>query len=245
VPTVSFHPGPPPPGACHVWWGRPGALARGAGGLLDVVERQRLAALRRPADRDRFAAACAVARLALAAYLDRRPDAVALDRTCSTCGRPHGKPRLAGPAPAPLELSVSHAGARVAVAFTVGAPVGVDVEVLRPDLPVGELAPQVLSADELRALDRLAAAARPRFLLERWTRKEAILKALGVGLAVPPAGVDVSAPAPPLTLRELHPGPGHLASLAVVGDCRRVVELDGSGLFEGPPVVWRAWPDGV
>jgi 4'-phosphopantetheinyl transferase len=218
-------------------------LARSAGGLLDAVERQRLAALRRPADRDRFAAGCGIARLALAVYLDRRPDAIVLDRTCPTCGRPHGKPRLAAPAPAPLELSVSHSGDRVAVAFTVGVPVGVDVEVLRPDLPVAELAPQVLNTDEQRALDLLPPAARPRFLLERWTRKEAILKALGVGLAVPPASVDASSPAAPLALHELHPGPRHLASLAVAGDCLRVVELDGSGLFQAPRVVWRAWPD--
>jgi 4'-phosphopantetheinyl transferase len=79
----------------------------------------------------------ALARLVLAAQLDRRPDRLPFDRTCPFCGAGHGKPRLAASG---LDFSISHSGARLAVAVVREALVGVDVERLATDLGVDALA---------------------------------------------------------------------------------------------------------
>jgi 4'-phosphopantetheinyl transferase len=108
----------------------------------------------------------------------------------------------------------------------------------------------MLSAAEQPAVAALPAAARGGAVLRYWTRKEALLKATGVGLAVAPAALTVTPPdaapalvaweaAPPLDaaahLFDLSPGPGHIASLAILGPRLAVVERDGDGLLAALP----------
>lgn len=86
---------------------------------------------------------------------------------------PHGRPTLPG-GPA---FSISHCGPHVACAVTAEAPLGLDVERVRP-LDVSRFA-RFLSAEEA------AAAARdPAAFFAAWTAREATVKAGGrVGLA--------------------------------------------------------------
>jgi 4'-phosphopantetheinyl transferase len=234
------------PGTCHTWWARADDAHPRLRALLDADEQQRLVALRRPVDRDRFLVACSLTRLALASYLDLEPAMIRISRTCPTCRRPHGKPRLTPPAPAPIELSVSHSGNRIAVQFAWGTAVGVDIEQLRPDIPVDELTRHVLTAQEAQQLRGLDDAERTAGFLTYWTRKEAVLKALGHGLTVDLRSFGVSGPREPprlsswpprpelrteLSLHDLNPGRGYVGSLAVVGDCRHLVDQDGSTLL--------------
>jgi 4'-phosphopantetheinyl transferase len=236
------------PGTCHTWWARADDAHPSLQALLDADERQRLLALRQPADRDRFLVACSLTRLVLAGYLDLTPAMVRLSRTCERCCKPHGKPRLAPPAPVPIELSVSHSGNRIAVAFAWARAVGVDVEQLRPGVPVDELVRHVLMPEEAEQLRSLEGAERTAGFLTYWTRKEAVVKALGHGLAVEPRSFSVSGPGEPprlgfwppqpllpteLSLHDLSPDGGYVGSLAVVGSCRRLVERDGSTLVSG------------
>ena len=96
----------------------------------------------------------------------------------------------------------------------------------------------------------LPEAASALTLLRYWTRKEALLKATGDGLAVDPATITVTPPeappalvawsaTPPLEadvhLFDLNPGPGHVASLAVLGPRLAVVERGADGLLAAPP----------
>jgi 4'-phosphopantetheinyl transferase len=238
--------GPLEPGECHVWWARPGDAGERAHALVDPDERRRLARLRRRADRDRFVAARGLTRLVLAGYLDRPAAMVAISRRCPACGEPHGKPRLASPGEG-LEFSVSHSGDRVVVAVS-RRPVGVDVEQLRAELLVEELAPQVLLPGEAAALRDLRDRERTTGFLVYWTRKEAMVKATGQGLAMPLSSVGVSGPGEPprltawparselagqVSLHDLDAGAGHVAALAVIGGCGRVLERDGSVLLRG------------
>ena len=85
--------------------------------------------------------------------------------------------------PGSLHVSLSHAEAVVAAAVCWDAPVGVDVERLRPLPDRDALARTALSAGERQALDALPAELRDAQLLRFWTRKEAVAKALGTGLA--------------------------------------------------------------
>ena len=71
-------------------------------------------------------------------------------------------------------FSISHSDNAVAVAVS-DRPVGVDIE--RLDRPHGAMLPDKILTDEQRSTyDRLPPADRPRFLVERWTVKEARFK---------------------------------------------------------------------
>ncbi|MFG1658266.1 4'-phosphopantetheinyl transferase family protein [Micromonospora chersina] len=94
--------------------------------LLDPRERQRVDRAVAEADRARFLLGAALLRSVAGAMLDVPVEAVTVDRTCSDCGRWHGRPTLPGTA---LDVSVSHSGAVVTVAaLSGGGRVGVDVE---------------------------------------------------------------------------------------------------------------------
>jgi 4'-phosphopantetheinyl transferase len=238
---------PPLPGVgtVHVWWARRQDATPELERLLDEPERGRLAAYRRAEDRERFLAACALAKTALGGYLRRDPGSVRLDRTCARCGRPHGKPRLDDEHAPPVELSVTHAGDLVAVAFATGARVGIDVEPLDRRLRPDELARVALAAEEDDELAALEEGERVRAFLVYWTRKEAATKAVGRGIEMPLRRIRVSAPHEPprllawpheeapdaVSLVDLEAPAGHVAALAVVGPCEEVVGLDGTALL--------------
>ena len=214
-----------------VWWAAPVAPADAPGlvAVLDGHERDRLGRFRRPADQARYLAAHALVRLVLADAVGRPAAALGFDRSCR-CGAQHGKPVL----PGGPGFSLTHAGDLVGVAVHPGGEVGLDVERVRElgDLP-GMLA-HVCSPQES------AADADAFFTL--WTRKEALLKAVGTGLATPmtaitlgPAGVlawtGEDAPRNPLWLRDLHPAAGYHAAVAGTGAGPEVTEERGDALL--------------
>jgi phosphopantetheinyl transferase len=111
--------------------------------------------------------------------IDLRPDAL-------------GKPRLAGAfGGLGVEFSLSHSGGLVLLAVTRGIAVGVDVE--REDGRIGmrELEGSFLTLGERRDVGALAEPERTQRLFRVWTRKEAVLKAIGCGLAASPIGLEV------------------------------------------------------
>jgi 4'-phosphopantetheinyl transferase len=91
----------------------------------------------------------------------------------------HGKPALAGPH-AGLPFSLSHSGGLALVALGEARPVGVDLERPRPPERAAGVAERFFTAAEARAV-----RGRPGDFLRIWTRKEALLKAVGTGLTVP------------------------------------------------------------
>ncbi|MGW0872699.1 4'-phosphopantetheinyl transferase superfamily protein [Streptomyces sp. NPDC002740] len=97
-------------------------------------------------------------------------------------------------------FSVTHSGALVGVAVRRGGEVGLDVEESHGDMDVDSAARVALSDPELAALYARPAAERPLAFLRTWTRKEAVLKALGVGLSVPLRELELSPPDKPPTI---------------------------------------------
>jgi len=245
-------PGTAADGTAGVWWARRRDASPRLAGLLDDLERERRAAYRREADRERFLVGCALAKTVIAACTGQRPAQVSFDRACRQCGQPHGKPAVRGGGP---EFSVSHSGDLVAVAVAT-APVGVDVEQLdgrERELGGGDpvtLARMVLAEEERAALAAVGPEGRARAFLVAWTRKEAVTKARGDGLRVPFGEVVVATdlavprvtawpyPQDPrsVSLLDLDPGPGYVAALAVIGRCHVASARDGSALLAEVPL---------
>jgi 4'-phosphopantetheinyl transferase len=233
----------------HVWWARRQDASPHLEALLNDTERDRHQGYRREEDRQRFLVGCALAKTVIAARLDSSIEAVSLDRSCTECGKPHGKPQVTG---TDLELSVSHSGDRIAVALATATPLGVDVEQLagRSRHPGGDdpdaLVRYVLADSEQEALPQQPPDARHHDFLVAWTRKEAITKATGDGLRVSFKHVIVSSASQPprvvswpyiepvehVTLFDLAADEGYVAALAVIGHCDEVVAADGSALLK-------------
>jgi 4'-phosphopantetheinyl transferase len=135
-------------------------------------------------DRRRYVAAHVALRQLLAAASGIDPAALAFSAAA------FGKPALVGPA-AGLHFNLSHSQSQALVAIDARCPVGIDIELVR-DLPdAQQLAATCFTPDELEALQRQPATARERAFLVGWTRKEACLKALGLGLSAEPRTLEV------------------------------------------------------
>ncbi len=155
---------------------------------LDRAER-----LERRLDRDRAIARRAILRELVAEELGIEPDEVPLRVS------PAGRPEL--PEDFPLEMSVSSSDGMAAFAFGPRLEqLGVDIEADgRPEL-AGIDPALFLDAEEL-ALVPDSEPERTRWLLASWTLKEALAKALGVGLMLPLTDLhigDVERPLPRL-----------------------------------------------
>lgn len=153
-------------------------------GLLSVTERERSLRLRQPQHRDEYVMAHAAWRLVIAEVLGIAPGNVPLASTA------HGQPRLPGTGYA---TSLSHSGGQVAIALARTECVGIDIERSPPRAGMQDLLKVVCTAEESAALHSLPPHSRDDALLALWTRKEALLKAFGVGLLVPPSSVDADA----------------------------------------------------
>ena len=165
---------------------------------LGPEERARARAFLKPADRAAFEVSRGRMREVLAGYLGCAPQHVPLvaDR--------HGKPHLAegawGKGPS---FNLSHAGGWAALAIGPhGLALGIDIEPHRPVEPA--LAERFFSLAERADLAALPAADWPAGFFNAWTRKEALLKALGAGLSRPLDSFDVTlAPGAPARLTRL------------------------------------------
>jgi 4'-phosphopantetheinyl transferase len=138
-------------------------------------------------DRRAFAFARGMLRLVLASYLGIDPGEVRLSYS------QHGKPSLAPPqSQSRVQFNLSHTAGYILIAICLGHTIGVDVEKLRSDFEVEELATRFFSPAERRSLKRLPKAQRRKAFFRCWTRKESLLKARGGGLLLPLEDFDVS-----------------------------------------------------
>lgn len=151
--------------------------------LLAGDEGERALRLHRHQDKVRFVRTRAALRRLLAGRLRCRPQ----DLRFAT--GPFGKPRLAAGSDGGLDFNASHAGGFALIALAARGSVGVDIERRDPGLDGASLEPVVASPLERR----LPAGQRPEFF-ERWVVKEAVLKAMGLGVAQHLQDVSVLAP---------------------------------------------------
>ena len=155
---------------------------------LDVHERERWARFADRRDATAYLVLHGLARREIGRLVGRPPESLRFDRTCPNCGRQHGVPRLLDDPR--LHLSLSRTRSAVALALSRSGPVGVDIEAVDAAQFTG-YAGVALHPDE-----RERGANGPTDTTS-WVRKEAALKALGVGLRVDPATFATPAPGIP------------------------------------------------
>lgn len=153
---------------------------------LSAVELERARGFRSAAIRDRFVACRGALRELVAAYTEQEPAAVRFRRGA------HGKPLLVPAGSGSPEFNVSHAEGLSVIALSCGGPVGVDVERVRPFPDLHLLLDRCFSAAERAALLSLPASRLWPAFFRAWTRKEAVVKALGCGLSFPLSSVEVT-----------------------------------------------------
>jgi len=183
----------PAPGELHLWVAELDMETETttALDLLRSDERARAERLLSTAARHRFIMTRGLLRKLLERYLEQPAADIQLTSK-------QGKPGLAQD-PAPLSFNVAHSHRRAAIVFAEGGNVGVDVEYLDRHVDHERLARRVFSENEYRSYEESETATRQRMFFDAWSRKEAVLKACGHGLRLPPRQTEVSlAPGEPV-----------------------------------------------
>lgn len=169
-------------GAVHVWQFALAHSATDLSGLrrcLSDDEIRRADRFHFAMDRDRYVIARFAMRSILAAYLDLPPGRITFSYTV------RGKPLLAENLQhSCLHFNLSHSGERAMMAITKAGEVGADIEFVRRDLLVDDLAASFFSPGERKWLGSLGTGKKQHGFYKCPTGKEAYTKAQGAGLSI-------------------------------------------------------------
>ena len=114
-----------------------------------------------------------------------------------------------------IAFNVSHTQNRLLIAFSVNAAVGIDIERIPPNFDWQPLARQFFTPTEFTDLLNLPASDQPRNFFREWVRKEALLKATGLGITDGLSFPDNSKG--DWSLTDLPIGPNYTAAVAQEG----------------------------
>jgi len=196
--------------------------------VLSPDEQEKAARFHFEKDRQHFTAARGFLRMILGRYLGSDPGELRFSYNS------YGKPSLAAEfSNPPLRFNLAHSHGLALFAFNRGRELGIDLESIRPDRATEEIAERFFAEAEVSALRSLPLEARVRAFFDCWTRKEAFIKARGMGLSLQldkfavtlrpgetPALLSVADDPEALSrwiLRNLEPADGYAAALAVEG----------------------------
>jgi len=175
---------PPGEGEVHIWSALPAVhqLDLDPAAFLSPDEKKRMERFRFGTDRNNFLFCRSMLRMLLASYLGTSPAELCFAYSA------HGKPSLSVPADN-LQFNLSHSHGAVLFGFTRGRRIGVDVEHVRRDLNVEEIATRFFSTAEQIEIEQ--SSDKYQAFFHCWTRKEAFVKARGEGLSCPLDSFDV------------------------------------------------------
>jgi len=195
--------------------------------LLSSNESQRAERFRFEKDKLRYIVTHGCLRNILSQYLRCGPEEL------SFITNDHGKPSVMEHK---IEFNLSHSGDFALIAVTRESKVGVDVERLRSDMELESIARRFFSPNEFAELMALPPNQQELAFFNCWTRKEAYIKAQGLGLSLSLNSFDVALiPDEPATLRATRPDAQvaprwTLLSLHVNGDYAAAVAIEGQDL---------------
>ncbi|MFN8386733.1 MAG: 4'-phosphopantetheinyl transferase superfamily protein [Anaerolineales bacterium] len=199
---------------------------------LSADERQRASRFHFDTDCDRYVASHASLRDVLSRYLQCEPHD--LKFSANEYGKPFLDRSNDFSRSKNIEFNLSHSGDFALIAVTRGRKVGVDVEHIRADIELEDLARRNFSPREVSELMSLPLEQRARGFFNCWTRKEAYIKAQGLGLSMPLDSFDVSL-GEPAALNATRPDENESArwslhSLNVESNYAAALAVEGNGL---------------
>lgn len=204
--------------------------------LLPLEERRSTDALHFERDRSSFCVSRGFLRMLLGTYVGVRPEEVRL--------RQGGRGKLFLDErfhASDIEFNVSHSAAVALIAVARGRHVGVDIEKIRPEARIEEIAGSFFSPEEARAIIAREGGSRVASFFASWTRKEAVIKAIGQSIMELSADVvvstDVEAPARIVRVPREHGGPDGWRLRDIPADEGYAAAV----CFSGPPAALRLW----
>ena len=203
---------------------------------LSPLEQGRAEEYRVASKRREFIVGRSMMRLVLAKLTGREP----LD--VSFAYEPKGKPQLdASCNTGEITFNLSHSRGMIVMATAARRAVGIDVECVRERFSFEKLAERFFSPREVTALMSVPEAQRMRAFYLCWTRKEAYLKAMGLGITVALDSFDtVFWPAREARIDASRDEPEAPQKWAM-NDLPLGTEHVGTVAAEGPIKVMRCW----
>jgi 4'-phosphopantetheinyl transferase len=184
--------------------------------LLSAEERDRAARFHFDKHRRYFIAARGILRELLGRYLDKPPAAIEFSYN------PYGKPAVEG-----IYFNLSHSDNMALYAVSRAREVGVDIERINPAFAEEQIPEQYFSPAEVKVLRALPKQRQTEAFFNCWTRKEAYVKARGLGLSLDLQSFDVTlAPSEPAaflrgagewSIEALEIAPGFAAAIVASG----------------------------
>ncbi len=183
----------------HIWRAsldQPADMLAELAALLSRDEYKRAMRYYRPVDRDRFIVGRGVLRKIISAYLTLPPGQLRFTYN------EYGKPAVSDDQnDRDLNFNLSHSAELVLYAVTRRRVVGIDIEYISEDFATLEIAEHFFAKDEVAALKSLPTDQRTMGFFNCWSRKEAFIKAKGMGVSYPLDRFSVSlAPGEPPAL---------------------------------------------
>lgn len=136
-----------------------------------------------PINRKRYTIARGLLRILIGRYLGKRPTTVQFEYS------EHGKPKLLE---TPLRFSKTSSAEIGLIAFCWETVLGVDLEQTKEIDDIPALSKTLFSRGEQRQMQKVSPSEHIELFYNIWTRKEAVLKALGTGLSFSPDKLTVS-----------------------------------------------------
>ncbi len=128
-------------------------------------------------DQVRYIISRGILRLLLGTYLNANPKEIEFHYTF------YGKPMVRNKQS--LAFNISHSVNKAVFGFVKDAEIGVDVEAIKTDFNVLDIARNFFSSTEIESLENQHEELLYRAFYRCWTRKEAFIKAEGSGLSFP------------------------------------------------------------
>lgn len=201
----------PKPDEVHVWRARtcqPSVTDWQS--ILSAEEQDQAGRFLLAGDHHNFVVTRATLRTILGQYLDLDPRSLRFG--FSTYGKPsiHGPSNTVG-----LTFNVTHSGDWALLAFGLSIELGVDVECLRIERNVAGLAKRHYPPYQVQKLLTPPVPIRKRDFLQEWTRREAVGKALGVGISVTAEAYEFAiADAAQWSIQDIEVDRDHVAAVA-------------------------------
>lgn len=175
-PQLQPNPAPLQPSQVHLWLldirRFPHELADQAQIIMSADERERAQKFIR--GKEEYIASRWLLRRVLAKYLQQTPETLVFSRGTK------GKPYIANQS---LQFNLSHSGHWALLGLAQGMELGVDIEPVRDTRDLLGIANNYYHPDELIQLRQREGEDQIHFFYQLWTLKEALLKAMGVGIS--------------------------------------------------------------